>query len=107
MKMLSAAELIDIAGILSLIAMLAYMAVLVLRFIRKYMEVNERHSAVYDQPGFNCPYARKRVVNPIVHNRKHAVFAVNPDGRCRAIREMKTNAPGCRGIQRGLLKDKP
>jgi hypothetical protein len=92
MKMLSAAELIDIAGILSLIAMLAYMAVLVLRFIRKYIKVKEQHYAVYDQPGFNCPYARKRVVNSIVHNRKHAVFLINPDGRCRAIRDKVTVA---------------
>lgn len=78
MERLNTAELIDIAGILSLIAMLAYMAVLFIRFIRKYTEVAEQHYAVYVQPDFNCPYARKRVAKRVVHDCKFAVFTGRP-----------------------------
>lgn len=81
MERLNTAELMDIAGILCLIAMLAYVVVLLLRFIRKYMEVTEQHYAVYPQLDFNCPYARKRVAKSVVHDCKFAVFPINPAGR--------------------------
>lgn len=52
-----------------------------------------------------CAYARKRVVNRVVHDCKYATFPINPDSPAPAIREMKTNVSGYKGIQRGLLKD--
>lgn len=81
MERLNTAELMDIAGIFCLIAMLAYVAVLLLRFIRKYIEVTEQHYAVYVQPDYYCPYARKRIAKRVVHDCKFAVFPINPAGR--------------------------
>lgn len=78
MERLNKAELIDVAGILSLIAMLAYMAVLFIRFVRKHVAVAEQNYAVYVQSDFNCPYARKRVAKRVVHDCKFTVFTGRP-----------------------------
>ncbi|CAM4253175.1 hypothetical protein SAMN06265348_10816 [Pedobacter westerhofensis] len=89
MKIVDAAKIIDIARIISLAAMLAYMAALFIRFMLCYLSAFVHYLIVHLETIFNCPYARKRVVNRIVHDHNNSIFRTNPDSRGRAIREMK------------------
>lgn len=81
MKMLDAAKIRDIAGKLSQWAMLAAMVTLCIRSIRAYMAAVVRLYTPSAPPVLTCTYARKRVVNRVIHHRKFAVFAINPDSR--------------------------
>ena len=81
MNTLNTAQLIDIAGIISLIAMLAFAVMLVLRCIRKCKGIFEKHYAVTIPPALNGAYARKRVGKRTAHDCKNAVFPRNPDSR--------------------------
>lgn len=105
MKIVDAAKIMDIARLISLTAMLAYMAVLFIRFMRFYLSGQIWYINISIQTILNCPYARKRVVNRIVHDHKNSVHRTNPDSRGRTIREKKTKVSGYDGNQRGLLKD--
>jgi hypothetical protein len=79
MKTLEAVKIMDIARTLIPFAMLAAIAILAIRFIRTYMEVCIDEFTIYIQPIFKCAYARKRVIGRIDHERKDAVFTINPD----------------------------
>jgi hypothetical protein len=81
MKTFDAAKIRDIAGKLSQWAMLAAMVTLCISFFRAYMAAAVWFYTLTVKPLFNCTYARKRVINRIVHHRKFAVFAGNPDSR--------------------------
>jgi|GEM_PF-1946937 len=108
MNTLDTAEWMDIAGIVILIAILAYMAVLIVLFIRRYKrKVSEREADAFIQADFNCPYARKRVMNRIIHNRKHALFAGNPEAMQGYLGQGSDDIRDIKRYQRGLLKDKP
>jgi len=74
MKTFDAAKIRDIAGKLSQWAMLAVMVALCIRFVRAYMAASVWYYTITVQPLFNYAYARKRVVNRIVHRRKFALF---------------------------------
>ena len=105
MKIVDAAKIVDIARITSLAVMLAYMAVLLIRFMSFYLSGRIWYINISIQTIFNCPYARKKVVNRVIHDCKNAVHRTNPDSRGRTIRETKTKVSGYNGNQRGLLKD--
>jgi hypothetical protein len=107
MKTLDAVKIMDIAGTLIPLAMLAAIAILAIRFIRTYMGICIDCFTIYMQPFFMCAYARKRVVNRIIHDCKNAVFPINPDNGRGYPGGKKTNVSGYKGIQRGLLKDNP
>lgn len=81
MKTLDAAKLTDIAGRYFRRAMLAFVAMLCIRFIRRYVDGWVRYKILYMQTGFNCAYAQKRVGNKVVHDRKYAIFPGNPNSR--------------------------
>lgn len=81
MKTLDAAQIMDLAGTLVPLSMLAGIAMAVIRFIRTYMEVCAKVYAEYVQPDLNCPYARERVFSKSTHDHKYAVFTGSPDGR--------------------------
>jgi hypothetical protein len=81
MKIVDAAKIMDIARMISLAVMLAYMAMLFIRFMSFYLSGRIWYINISIQTIFNCPYARKRVVNRVVHNCKHAVHRTNPDSR--------------------------
>lgn len=74
MKILDAAKITDIARIISLTVMLAYMVLLFIRFINSYLSACVLYFTVHRQAVFNRPYARKRVVNRVAHDRKFALF---------------------------------
>lgn len=74
MKIVDAAKIIDIARIISLTVMLAYMVLLFIRFINSYLSACVLYLTVHRQAVFNRPYARKRVVNRVAHDRKFALF---------------------------------
>lgn len=73
MKMLDAAKLTDIAKVISLTVMLAYMALLFIRFIKVYLSVGSMFIISLSTIFYGCN-ARKRVFNRIVHDRKSALF---------------------------------
>ncbi len=73
MKIVDAAKLTDITRIIFLTVMLAYMALLFIRFIKVYLSV-VMASVISLSTIFYCYNVRKRVVNRIVHDRKSAVF---------------------------------
>ncbi|RYD98762.1 MAG: hypothetical protein EOP54_06580 [Sphingobacteriales bacterium] len=80
MKIVDAAKLTDITRIIFLTVMLAYMALLFIRFIKVYLSV-VMMSVISFSAIFYCYNARKRVVNRIVHDCKNAVHRTNPDSR--------------------------
>lgn len=104
MKIVNAAKLLDIARIISICVMLAYRALLFIRFIKVYLSVGLM-SVISLPTIFYCSNARKRVVNTTVHDHRNSIFRTNPDSRGRTIREMNTKVSGYDGNQRGLLKD--
>lgn len=79
MKTLDAAKIMDIAEKLISMLMLAYAALLFIRFIRSYMGVCIYYFTIYIQPLFKCAYARKRVVHRVAHQCKDALFP-SPSG---------------------------
>jgi hypothetical protein len=81
MKTFDAATIRDMAEALASKTMLAAMATLCIRFIRAYMAASVWFYAIIVRPFFTCAYARKRVTNRVIHHRKFAVFAINPDSR--------------------------
>jgi len=99
MKILDAAKVIDIARIISLAVMLAYMAVLFIRFMRLYLSGRIWYINISIQTIFNCPYARKRVVNRIVHDHKNSVHRTNPDSRAGLSGKRKPKYLGYNGNQ--------
>lgn len=90
MKIVDAAKIIDIARIISLTVMLAYMVLLFIRFLNSYLSACVLYLTVRRQTIFNCPYARKRVVNRIAHDRKFALF--QRYGEKEAYQDMIYNA---------------
>lgn len=81
MKIVDAARITDIARIISLTLMLAYMALLFIRFMVFYLSGLIWYTNISGWTVFNCPYARKRNSNRIVHDHKNSVFRKNPDSR--------------------------
>lgn len=79
MKTIDAAKIMDIAEKLISMLMLAYAALLFIRFIRTSMRMCIYYFTKYIQPFFKCAYARKRVVKPIIHECKDALFP-SPSG---------------------------
>lgn len=76
MKIVDAVKIQDIPRIISLSVMLAYMAVLFIRFIKVYLSVVIVYVLSLTTVLY-CYRVRKRVVNRIVHDRKSAVFPRN------------------------------
>ncbi|MBT2560085.1 hypothetical protein J7E50_02470 [Pedobacter sp. ISL-68] len=74
MKIVDAAKITDIARIISLAVMLAYLALLFIRFMSSYLPNRIWYTTISMRTGFNCPYARKRTRNRIAHDRKFALF---------------------------------
>jgi hypothetical protein len=105
MRTLETVRIIDIAGTLIPLSLLAAIATLTIDFVRGYLGVRTDYITISVFPFFISTYARKRVVNKIVHDCKHNLFPINPDSRAGLSGKCKTNALGCKGIQRGLLKD--
>ncbi len=82
MKVLDAAITMDIARVISFTAMLAYtVLVLLIRFINFCLSANTGYMPITMQTAFNYAYARKRVVNRTIHDRKNAVFAISLDSQ--------------------------
>ena len=78
MKIVDAAKLTDITRIISLTVMLAYMALLFIRFIKIYLSI-VLISVISVSTIFYYYNARKRVVNRVVHDCKNATFP-SPSG---------------------------
>ncbi len=74
MKTSDAATIRDMAAGLHSKVMLAGMALLCMRFIMAYLAVSLVLYLIKRQPLFNLTYARKRIVNPNIHDRKFALF---------------------------------
>jgi hypothetical protein len=72
---------------------LAAMAALCIRFIRRYMAVCLWFYTITAQPLFNHAYVRKRVIHLSVHDRKDALFTKNPNSRAGLFGQMETTAP--------------
>lgn len=106
MKTFDATRIIDIAGTLIPLSMLALIAMLCIRFIMRYTGLCIWHYTICIKPFFICDYARKRVMGRVIYRRKFAVFTINPDNGRGYPGEKKPMYQGYRGIQRGLLKDK-
>lgn len=102
MKMFDAAQITDMMGILILLSLLAAIAMAVIRFFRSYGKPAGQHSIKLAPvlPYFSYPYARKRVVNRIVHDCKHTVFPGNPD----SVQGYPGNEGQCIGIQRNSAR---
>lgn len=79
MKIVDTAKITDMARIISFVTMLAYAALLFIRFISGYLSCCVEYIFIHLETIFNCAYARKRVINKVVHDRKYTVFAGNPD----------------------------
>ncbi|MDB5151448.1 MAG: hypothetical protein JWR54_199 [Mucilaginibacter sp.] len=74
MKTAVAAKKMDIAGIISCLAMLAAMATLCIRFILAYLAAGAGYYTNLVMPKFSNACVRKRVNNRFVHHRKFALF---------------------------------
>jgi hypothetical protein len=74
MKTTVTAKMMDIAGIISRLAMLAAMATLCIRFILAYLAAGARYYTNLVMPKYSNACARKRVNNKPVHHRKFALF---------------------------------
>jgi hypothetical protein len=83
MKTLDAATIRDMAEALASKTMLAAIATLCIRFIRAYMAASVWFYTIIVALLFTCAYARKRIVNGVIHHRKFAVFAINPNSRAK------------------------
>jgi hypothetical protein len=81
MKTLDVATIRDMAEAIASRAILAAMAMLCIRFIMAYMAASVWFQTISTVPLFTCIYARKRIVNRIIHHRKYALFTKNPNSR--------------------------
>lgn len=81
MKTLDTVKIMDIPWTLIPLSMLAAIAILNIGFIRSYMDVEVDCITIYVLPFFMSAYARKRVFNRVIHNRKDATFPINPDSK--------------------------
>jgi len=104
MNTLSTAKLIDITSNLYLKVMLAAMALLHNRIIRFYGLMMVRVMTIADFCIF--AYARKRVINRVIHDRKNAIFTIFPNDISLSFGKGQPPHRRCEGHQRGLLKDK-
>lgn len=105
MKTVDTAKMRDIARFISFKVMYAYMAALLIRFMRFYL--SERLSCIYRSilTTFNCPNVRKRIQNKVVHDCKDTVHRRSPDSRPGLSGKRKPKYEGYNGFQRGLLED--
>ena len=97
MKIVDAAKIMDIARIVSFAVMLACMALLFIRFMNFYLSACVHYLIVQRGAIFDCPYARKRVVNRIVHDHKNSVFTENPDSRAGLSGTINSSTGGAKG----------
>ncbi|MEO6521554.1 MAG: hypothetical protein ABIN91_07750 [Mucilaginibacter sp.] len=81
MKTLNAATIREMAEALASRAMLPAMVMLCIRFIMAYMAASVWFKTISITSFFTCTYARKRMVNRIIHHRKYALFTKNPNSR--------------------------
>lgn len=79
MKTLDAIKIMDIARAIIPLAMLADIAIMAIRFIRKYIGICVVNFSSYILPFLIFAYARKRTGNKVVHDYKNAVYRKNPD----------------------------
>jgi len=80
MKLLDTAKLEDIARYIFLGTVFAHMAQLCIHFILHYLSIAVI-AAFYLSAFYYCPNARKRVTGRIAHQRRFALFKINPDSR--------------------------
>lgn len=78
MKTLDTAKLTDIVQLISLAVMLAYLAVLFIRFIIGCIMLRIWFCTSYLRGVFYDCFARRWAGNRVVHNRKYAVFTGRP-----------------------------
>lgn len=78
MKTLDTAKLINIAQLIFLTVMLAYLAMLFIRFIIGCIMLRIWFCASYLWSVFNDCYAWKRVGHRVIHDRKFALFTGRP-----------------------------
>lgn len=81
METLDAATIRNMAAVTASKAMLAAMATLCILFIQSYMAVLVGFYILIIAPIPTCACARKRIVNRVIHHRKFAVVAINPNSR--------------------------
>ena len=74
MKTLVAVNIVDIARTLLLLALLAAIGILFIRFIRRYMGKCIEYFNIYIQPFFMCENNRKKIVNKVIHDRRNAPY---------------------------------
>lgn len=93
MKTFDAATIRDMAEDYNSKVMLAAMAALCIRFIRRYMAACLWFYTINIRPLFNHAYVRKRITHTSVHDRKDALFTKNPNSRAGLFGQMETAAP--------------
>ena len=94
MKTFDAATIRDMAEDYNSKVMLAAMAALCIRFIRRYMAACLWFYTINIRPLFNHAYVRKRVIQASAHDRKEALFTKNPNSRAGLFGQMETKHPG-------------
>jgi hypothetical protein len=94
MKTFDAATIRDMAEDYNSKVMLAAMAALCIRFIRRYMAACLWFYTINIWPLFNHAYVRKRITHTSVHDRKDALFTKYPNSRAGLFGQMETAAPG-------------
>jgi hypothetical protein len=92
MKTFDAATIRDMAEDYNSKVMLAAMAALCIRFIRRYMAACLWFYTINIRPLFNHAYVRKRVTYTSVHDRKEAVFTKNPNSRAGLFGQMENSS---------------
>jgi hypothetical protein len=80
--MSDAETIMDIARIISGMAMLATMAVLLARFIGNCIRASSGTGAVNGHFILSCTYTSERIVNPNIHDRKFALFPCGAGHGC-------------------------
>lgn len=90
MKTFDAATIRDMAEDYNSKVMLAAMAALCIRFIRRYMAACLWFYTINIRPLLNHAYVRKRVIPISVHDRKDALFTKNPNSRAGLFGQMET-----------------
>lgn len=93
MKTFDAATIRDMAEDYNSKVMLAAMAALCIRFIRRYMAACLWFYPISIRPLFNHAYVRKRITHTSVHDRKDALFTKTPNSRAGLFGQMETAAP--------------
>ena len=93
MKTFDAATIRDMAEDYNSKVMLAAMAALGIRFIRRYMAACLWFYTINIRPLCNHACVRKRVIHASAHDRKEALFTKNPNSRAGLFGQMETAAP--------------